>query len=227
LLLLFLLAASVGLSQTNKATLSLSIRPLELPASPGSGEPNLYVSPDNIVYVSWVEPAGEGQSTLRFASSQPGASKWSAPRTIAEGKNWFVNWADFPSLTVGKNGHLMAHWLARTGQEPYAYSVYVSQSSDGGKTWSPARVLHDDSTPTEHGFVSLVPMEKSGETLAVWLDGRKTAGHSGHGGEMTLRSRMVRPDGPLGPEMLIDERVCDCCQTSAVALPGGRALVAY
>jgi hypothetical protein len=71
----------------------------------------------------------------------------------------------------------------------------------------------------------------------VWLDGREMAagghgaesgdGHHGHGaGPMTLRGRLVDRDGRLGRELLLDDRVCDCCQTS-VAILGGAWLAAY
>ncbi|RMG46335.1 MAG: exo-alpha-sialidase [Acidobacteria bacterium] len=153
----------------------------------------------------------------------PGADAWSAPRTIAEGEDWFVNWADFPSLAVGEDGRLIAHWLVRTGGQPYAYGVVVSHSTDGGRTWSQPKRLHEDETPTEHGFVSLLPMHR-GEWLAVWLDGRRFATGKQ---EMTLRARLLKLDGTWGPEMLVDDLVCDCCQTSAVRLAEDRALIVY
>jgi hypothetical protein len=41
---------------------------------------------------------GEGRFSLRFALKK--GDGWSAPRVIAEGANWFVNWADFPSMVA-------------------------------------------------------------------------------------------------------------------------------
>ncbi len=70
----------------------------------------------------------------------------------------------------------------------------------------------------------------------VWLDGRNFAkaegsddsdGHSHDmSAEMTLRSALLHPDGRLSGEALLDDRVCDCCQTDAVRTSRG-ALVAY
>jgi hypothetical protein len=221
---MFLLLSGHPLAQkAKKLDLAFSLQPLESPAAPGSGEPNLFTGPDKVVYLSWIERANPGHA-LRFATYSPGAKSWSAAHTIVEGENWFVNWADFPSLAVGQDGNLVAHWLARSGKDTYAYSVYVRHSSDGGKTWSPSRTLHDDTTQTEHGFVSLLPIADTGTTLAVWVDGRKFAEGQR---DMTLRARMIRADGSFAPEMLVDGRICECCQTSAVRLPGGKALVAY
>src|SRR5687768_11438827 len=64
---------------------------LASPAAPGSGEPNLARGPDGRVYLSWLEPSGDSGHALRFAILQDGA--WSAPRTIAQRSDFFVNWA--------------------------------------------------------------------------------------------------------------------------------------
>jgi hypothetical protein len=44
--------------------------------------------------------------------------------------------------------------------------------------------------------------------------------------EMTLRTTVLSADGTLADEWELDPRVCDCCQTAAVATPRG-ALIAY
>src|SRR5687768_7988980 len=72
------------------------------PAGPGSAEPNLAVGPDGRVYMSWLEPADSGYA-LKF-SSFDGAS-WATPRTIRSGRDFFVNWADFPSIVVLGKDH--------------------------------------------------------------------------------------------------------------------------
>jgi hypothetical protein len=104
------------------------------PAAAGSGEPNLAVSPDGRVYMSWLEPVADSGHALRFAVHD--GSRWSASRTIRAGRDFFVNWADFPSLEVLSEGHLVAHWLQRSGSGSYAYGVRIAQSRDGGRTWS-------------------------------------------------------------------------------------------
>jgi hypothetical protein len=83
------------------ATISAQVRELPSPAGTGSGQPNLAVSPDGHVYLSWIERLGEGRFSLRFATLEKDG--WSTPRVIAEGSNWFVNWADFP-LDAGRAG---------------------------------------------------------------------------------------------------------------------------
>jgi hypothetical protein len=191
------------------------------PAGPGSAEPNLAVGPDGRIYLSWFEAVDSAQA-LRFAVHDGNA--WSAPRTIREGRDFFVNWADFPSLAVMKDGRLLAHWLQRTGKSTYAYGVRVSQSGDGGATWSAPVALHTDSSDTEHGFVSM--WADAGSTGAVWLDGRKysKAGHN-PSNEMMLMSASIDAFGKPSGETTVDARVCDCCQTAAAMTSTGPVVV--
>jgi hypothetical protein len=72
----------------------------------------------------------------------------------------------------------------------------------------------------------------NGRISAVWLDGRKmkdanhgAAGHGSEADEMSLMHTTIALDGTLGPETLLDGRVCECCQTSAAATPSGMAVV--
>ncbi|HEY6404115.1 MAG TPA: sialidase family protein [Blastocatellia bacterium] len=208
------------------ATTSAQVRELPSPAGTGSGQPNLAVSPDGRVYLSWIERLGEGRFSLRFATLEKDG--WSTPRVIAEGSNWFVNWADFPSMIVLPDGSLAAHWLVKSAPETFDYDVNVSRSFDGGKTWGKPFVPHRDGVKTEHGFVSMFAA-KDDSLAAVWLDGREMKpGEGGHGhgrGNMTLRYVKVKRDGALVDAAALDTRVCECCQTSAAMTVDGPVVV--
>ncbi|MEK6301737.1 MAG: sialidase family protein [Acidobacteriota bacterium] len=204
------------------------VRSLDSPAAPGSAEPNLYAAPDGRVFLTWIEPAGSKGHRLQFAMRD--GSSWSEPRTIAEGANFFVNWADFPSLVALPDGPLVAHWLVKGSPDSHAYDINVSRSSDTGKTWSKPILPHRDGTKSEHGFVSMLPWGR-GRVAAIWLDGRNFKGGSpdGHGSsanEMTLRYTTIDAKGKVSEDMLLDSRVCDCCQTSAAITADG-AIVVY
>lgn len=199
-----------------------AITSLPSPTGAGAGEPFLAAGADGSIYLSWLEPLDSAHA-LKFAKYDGAA--WSEPRTIRTGRDFFVNWADFPSIKVMDDGRLAAHWLQKTGPGTYAYGVRVSQSTDGGVTWSNPVIPHRDSSDTEHGFVTL--WREGAGMGAVWLDGRRynKEGHSPTN-EMMLVTTTIAADGALGSETPLDERVCDCCQT-AVALTSSGPVVAY
>ncbi|MFQ5637531.1 MAG: sialidase family protein [bacterium] len=208
---------------------SLVISEIESPAGAGSSAPNFFTDENEQLYLSWIEKSGEKQTSLKYADMQ--AHEWSKARTIAEGKRWFVNWADFPSLVALNNNRLAAHWLAKSGEGAYAYNVNIAQSADGGKTWSRPIVPHNDGTETEHGFVSMLPWLKD-RLFVVWLDGRNFAqqthsnGHGSPKANMTLRFATLDAQGQVYDETVLDSRTCECCQTSAARTKDG-AIVAY
>jgi hypothetical protein len=195
------------------------------PAAPGSAQPQLSVSAKGVL-LSWIERNGE-QASLRFAERT--AAGWTEPRTAASGMDWFVNWADVPSVVRLDDGTLYAHWLQKSGPGTYAYDVRLSRSTDDGRTWSPSVTPHHDGTQTEHGFASLFQMPGAGLGV-VWLDGRamKAGGHDGHGGggAMTVRSAVFDTKGAQIAEHAVDLKVCECCPTAAAVTADG-PIVAY
>ncbi len=202
---------------------------LASPAGPGAAEPNLTISPSGAVFLSWLEPAADSTHALRFSALAD--STWTAPRTIAAGRRWFVNWADFPSLLARSDSDLTAHWLVRSAGGRYDYDVQMARSRDAGATWSAAVIPHQSRTG-EHGFVSMWPAAGDGVGL-VWLDGgqaaaahaRMAAGDSSVVPEMTLRAATFGGDLALRDTAVVDPRICDCCQTSAAASSEGPVVV--
>src|SRR5262249_43825753 len=192
-------------------------------------EPGLSVGPDGRFYLSWLEPLqsrGPKGYALKFAVRSRGG-KWSAPRTITQGENRFDS-----SILALPDGSLAAYWLTKSGPGMHTNDVNLSISRDGGQTWGKAIVPHRDRTQTARGFVSMISVDRG---IAVfWLDGRKMTGGdpgaAGHGSaasgmEMSLIHTMIGLDGTLGKEVLLDGRVCECCQTSAAPTPDGMAVV--
>lgn len=198
-----------------------AIDTLQSPAGPRSGEPNVSAAPDGRVWMSWLEASGDSSTALKVAAFS--GNGWSAPVTVVSRRDLFVNWADFPSVFAANDGRLVAHWLQRSDTGKYAYEVRVSQSKDSGATWSAPTVLHRDRRPAEHGFVSL--FAGAGDSVgAVWLDGRKSA-MKGQPHEMQLATTTIAASGSLGAESMVDERICDCCQTDVAITSRGPVVV--
>lgn len=196
---------------------------LDTPAASDSGQPHLSRGPGGGPVLSWVETDAD-VATLKYSRLAEGA--WSAPVRVASGSNWFVNWADFPSVTPVSETLWAAHWLVRQSGGTHAYDIAIATSGDGGTTWNTTLTPHHDGTPTEHGFVTLFPWD--GRVAAVWLDGRHTAADgSAHGGDGATTLRFASIDGTdTRDDAVLDERVCDCCQTD-VAVTRRGAVVVY
>lgn len=218
---------AVATRPPNPGAWPLRVEPLTSPAAAGSAQPQLSVSARGVL-LSWVESTGNG-ATLKF--SERTSAGWSAPVTVASGTDWFVNWADVPSVLRLADGTLAAHWLQRSGADTYAYDVRLSYSRDGGKTWAPSFMPHHDGTRTEHGFASLFQMPGSGLGL-VWLDGRNMkGGHESAGGDhgsgdMSLRFASFGRDWKQTADTALDLRTCECCPT-ATAVTSEGPIVAY
>lgn len=195
-------------------------RPMHLPAGTNSMGPRLATGDDGTIVLSWMQRDEKSGATLRF--SKLGIGKWQQPLDVVSDPEMFVNWADLPSVTPIGDGHWVAHWLSKSGEATYAYDVLLAQSSDAGTSWSPPVRPHADGTPTEHGFVSIYP--EGGATGLLWLDGRKTATEAPGGpaaSGMTLRSAAVDPSGAITRKQLVDDIVCDCCQTGVAVSSDG------
>ncbi len=111
----------------------LAVGEIEFTAGSGSGEPNLHVTPDGRVLLSWLEPFGGDRHALRVAVRR--GDRWSEPTTIHESDRFFVNWADFPSLVELSEGVWLAHWLEKVAGGTYAYHVRLAISKDAGSSW--------------------------------------------------------------------------------------------
>lgn len=219
-LLLVALFCTPLLLRATASDWTIVVEPVASPAAGESAQPQLSVSSRGAL-LSWIERNGT-TATLRFSTRT--ADGWSEARTVASGDNWFVNWADVPSVVRLDDGTLAAHWLQKSGAGTYAYDVRLSFSKDDGRTWTTSVTPHHDGTQTEHGFASLVsvPGKNAGLGL-VWLDGRAmSGGHGGHGGgEMSLRFAAFDRGGRQVSETAVDTRVCECCPTAATVTADG------
>ena len=190
-----------------------------VPAEVGANGPRISGSSQQGLVLSWMEKSDTG-ANLHFSRWSDG--QWSEPEKIAENVDMFVNWADMPSVQPMGEDRLAAHWLEMSADLTYSYDVVFVQSLDGGKTWSAPLRPHDDGTPTEHGFVSM--FADGDGTGLIWLDGRKTGNDPTDDPAdtgMTLRAATIGTDSSIRNEQLVDELICDCCQTDIAVASSG------
>ena len=180
--------------------------------------------PAGRIAMSWME-RGESGATLKYSVLHDDG--WSPATDVVTDERMFVNWADLPSVLRVRDDQWIAHWLSYSADKTYSYDVVVAQSIDGGKTWSDPVAAHTDGTPTEHGFVS---MHRDSDGVALlWLDGRDTANEPTDNPldtSMTLRAAILTPDGRRLNEQVVDDSICDCCQTD-VAVSSKGPLAVY
>ncbi len=217
--LLFLLA-SCSAPESPQQT---QTRAIAVPAGPEAAGPRLSGGGDRPLVLSWMQPDTNGTTLWYSLLADTG---WKEPQSVITGRNMFVNWADLPSVTPLDGDHWAAHWLEMAGSLTYSYHVVMAQSFDGARTWSEPVKPHTDGTPTEHGFVSIFPLEN--RVAAIWLDGRKSGGEQGadpRASGMTLRGAVIDADNMLHEEQEIDDLICDCCQTDVAITAEGPVAV--
>jgi hypothetical protein len=208
--LLFTLASCSGEPPTPTFSIVLLPAPTTRPAT----SPRLSSGGGDQLSLSWVEPDGDSAS-LRYARFIDGA--WSAASTVTTSAKLFVNWADQPSVVPLGNDRLAAHWLVANGGHGHAYDIAFAESRDNGVSWTEAITPHDDGTNTEHGFVSIFPSH--GAAGLIWLDGRKTVNAATD--DPVASGTMLQSNSGI-----VDELVCDCCQTD-VAIAASGPVAAY
>lgn len=196
---------------------------LPVPNVGAAAGPRLSIGAGGTIVLSWMEADDTGTTLWYSTLADEG---WQPRQPVVSGKNMFLNWADLPSVVPLSDKHWAAHWLEMAGELIYSYHVVLSQSFDGGVTWSEPIKPHTDNTPTEHGFVSMFLQDDS--VSAIWLDGRKTGNEASSdpmASGMTLRGAVIDADGNLHDEQLIDELICDCCQTDVAVAAAGPVAV--
>ena len=205
------------------AAWSLKIDPVSAPVAQNSSEPRL-TSSDRGVILSWVERAG-ATAHLKFAERT--SSGWSQPASVASGDNWFLSYADPPTVQRRPDGTLVATWLISTNPAYEGSDLQVSYSRDNGKTWARPFMPHHDGTEQQHAFASL--FELPDNSLGVsWIDGRDSQPTDAlpEGGPMAVRYAAYDAQWKRSAEGVIDLRACECCSTAAAGTSEG-ALIAF
>ncbi|WP_324027024.1 hypothetical protein QSV08_04705 [Maribacter sp. BPC-D8] len=190
------------------------------PAGDASALPHLMSNKD-VALLSWVEISNDTVATMRYSELIDG--EWQEAQKIWSGTDWFVNWADYPMITEN-HGNLWSHVLKKSTEGTYSYDIKMNVKPKGATDWKTDLDLHTDGTPTEHGFVSIVPYNNN--FFVNWLDGRNTVENEvGERGAMTLRGGVVSTTGEMLEEYELDNSTCDCCQTTATITDNGPVVI--
>ena len=174
--------------------------------------------------MSWISSLEENESILYFSNYKD--NRWTEPKNIASGNDWFVNWADFPAHAINKD-LIITSYLKKSGSGTYHYDVILNLQNSSGKNIKDDFLLNTDGINAEHGFVSITPNNDEGFFI-TWLDGRNTIEKELDGSHkpMTIRFAEITNNGDIINESELDAATCDCCQTS-ISMTNKGPIVVY
>jgi BNR repeat-like domain len=168
----------------------------------------------SVLYAVGKEVPGERfpKSALRFVRSADSGRTWSDPLTVNDGTEFGSH--NFHALTAAPDGSLLATWLdARKGKS----GVWMSRSTDGGRTWGANRPIYSD--PTCPCCRTAVAVAGDGTIYVAWraiLEGdirdvvvtRSTDGGESWAAPVRVRADdWVYPGCPhAGPSMEVDAK---------------------
>lgn len=216
--------------------------PLQTLAVPGasSSTPSLAASGRTVAAI-WTATK-EGSTNLYLAISNDGGATFSAPRRVndIDGDAGATNEQPPRVVFSGPSAArtLTVVWSKRDPgpQQTRRDTIRMSRSTDGGRTFTPAKFAHNPEFSGARGWESLA-VGSDGVAHAVWLDGRdaarkiaEAAAHSGmaHKGQppQDIYHSTIAADGRI-VESVIATGVCFCCKTAVAVDARGAVYAAW
>jgi len=167
----------------------------------------------NGMLLSWVDISSPVKKLKfsRFIDNQ-----WSKPQIVQQGTNWFINYADYASITALDDSHYVASWLEHTGRRWIDYRFLVSQSFDAGKSWSKPSSPIANNIKGQNGFLSV--QINGSNPLFVWI--------SSIGKDYAVQSASLNSKGEWLNLETVDTSSCSCCHTDMSRF-GDQILMVY
>jgi hypothetical protein len=205
-------------SAPRESPFPIAVQASAVPVQGESGQAQLTSSGRGVI-LSWLERTG-ASATLKFSELASGT--WSEARTIASSDRWFVSEADTPVVMRMSDGTLVATVAPLIDFRLEAYDLRLMYSRDNGSRWSAPFSPYRDATRTQHGFASLVELPDRALGV-VWLDGRDQELNPNDQlrESMDVRFASFDRNWKQTRESVVNQRVCQCCQTAAVVSADG------
>src|SRR5688500_908631 len=226
---------------------SRSVRAAQAPSSevtlsvPGHASSTPSITADGrTVAVVWTATK-DGMANLYLATSSDSGATFSTPRRVndVEGDAGATP-EQPPRVVISGSGNARTFTVVWSKRDPGPQQtrrdmIRVARSTDGGRTFLPARHTHDPALSGARGWES-VARAADGRVHAVWLDGRdaarriaELANHgTPHKGQppQDLYHGVLSPDGQA-VETLIATGVCFCCKTAVAVDARGTVYAAW
>ena len=172
--------------------------------------PYLTKGDKNNIVLSWIKKTDTATSILCYATSVDEGKTFGKAIEIPGSTNVHPHGENMPKVIFKPSGEIIAAWGAANPNPANKYSglVYYSQSFDGGKTWSKARSLTQDTASFDQRYFDMALLP-NGEAGITWLDNRKQWKQEGSG----LYYAVTNGKNGFQNEHLISGPCCQCCRT--------------
>lgn len=134
-----------------------------------------------------------------------------------------------PHMVAAKNGHIYLTWTESL-KERFAGYIWFSRSIDGGKTFEPPFIVHQDRAKITHRFAAL-NVSDSGLITVSWVDARdllaaKKAGNPYSGAAIYYAVSKDQGKTFLAEQKLADSS-CECCRIASTNKPDGTPVLLW
>lgn len=174
----------------------------------------------------WTEKdGGDSLYRLKYAVFDAEKNSFNTAVTVPASAGCSNSAESMGKIAFKTDGTVFAVFSKRFPNEknPYAGAIYYSLSDDAGKSWSPSRFLHSDTSHSYGRSFFDVATLKDGELAAIWLDGRY--GKSIKGSALFF-ARTEKGKG-FGADNCLDKGTCECCRTAIFTDDAGKIHLAY
>ncbi|UYQ93509.1 exo-alpha-sialidase [Chitinophaga horti] len=173
--------------------------------------------------LSWVEESKPGDGQLYYAVAGKDADQFGSPIPISSAHGIQAHAENLPKLLFRPNGQVIAMYgtAANDSRNKYAGKVFYTVSQDGGRNWSQAIPLVNDTASYDQRYFDMALLP-DGRAAAVWLDNRKNTKAEG-----SSLYYAVLSGNRFENELSITDKVCQCCRTDLYIDDRGGIHVAF
>lgn len=132
-----------------------------------------------------------------------------------------------PKVFADKSGRVFVTWTTRR-DKGYVGTVWLARSTDGGRSFAPAKALSDDTTSQRFETLGFTA---DGKIVVLWIDKRgavaaKAAGRH-YAGAAVAAAWSEDGGASFGPSRVVAEQSCECCRLGLAAAPDGNLVLTW